>query len=195
MRRGLGELYSSKLQTKVLDLSGSKSPSLLKATAEIEALGGKFVCDISPRSKGGEARIFAIADAQAAVSLLNSSENLQYFPAKLSFIFTTRFADGTRHATLSRPIYRKRSNPKTTARCLLTEGGAAEVWGLHRRHVDRRLAAGAVPIAPAVTAEEVLKQQAEEFEEGRVTWEHSPYSWTDALHNAFKVCRREYLAD
>jgi len=195
MRRGLGALYSSGPQTKVIDLSGAKSPSLLKASAEIEALGGKFVCDISPRSKGGEARIFAVGDTQAAVLLLNSTEKLQFFPAKPTYLFTTRFSDGTRHVTLSHAVYRKSSNPKVTARCLLSAGGAAEVWALHRRHVDRRIAGGAVVVGPAVTPEHVVENEGRDFEEGRVTWQKSPYSWGDAIHDAFKVCRREYLAD
>jgi len=34
-----------------------------------------------------------------------------------------------------------------------------------------------------------------EHDEGRDMWNRYPYSLSDALHDVFKICRREYLAD
>ena len=121
--------------------------------------------------------------------------DLIHFPPMPLLIISTRFADGRRHITLNHPQYRKATRPTNTVRCLLTNGGPHETWALHRKHVDRMIAAGAVPVPPPTTPAQVLALQLEEFEESRATWHKVPYSWSDAFHDAFKICRREFLAD
>lgn len=198
MRAALGKLYATPTEYRVIDLSSDQTPTLLKSSAELEALGARHVCDLdiaTANSVEAGRRVFALGDATVALGLLRRTENLRYFPAKPVIVLTTRFADGRRHSTTNHPLYRKQSRPNVTARCLPVEGGVDEVYARHRRHVDRLIAAGAVPIPPAATAEQVLDQRREMHEEGREAWRRSPYSWGDALHDAFKVCRREYLAD
>jgi len=78
-----------------------------------------------------------------------------------------------------------------TRRCLLNEGGIDELLALHRRHVEKLIAEGAVPVAPPMTAAAILDEMRQDFEENREAWQKSPYSWGDALHDAFKICRRD----
>jgi hypothetical protein len=80
-------------------------------------------------------------------------------------------------------------------RMLLNAGSAAEVLAAHRRHVDKLIAAGAFPKTPPMTPAAVIEQLRERYREGRELRKKSPFSWADAVHAAFKVCRREYLAD
>jgi hypothetical protein len=198
MRAALGKLFSKPTDYKLIDLSSDQTPTLLKSSAELEALGALHVCDLhidTVNSVVAGSRIFAIGDATASLGLLRQTANLRYFPAKPIITLTTRFADGRRHSTTNHPIYRKQSRPNVTARCLPEEGGVDEVYARHRRHVDRLIAAGAVPCPPPTTVEQVLDRMRALHEEGREAWRRSPYSWGDALHDAFKVCRREYLAD
>jgi hypothetical protein len=198
MRAALGKLYSKPAEYQVIDLSSDHTPTLLKASAELAALGARHVCDVridTAKSVLDGNRVFAIGDTTASLGLLRKTEKLLFFPAKPIVIFATRFADGRRHYTMNKPIYRKRSRPQVTARCLPDEGGIDEVYARHRRHVDRLVAAGGVPIPPATTSQQIFDRMRAEHEEGREAWQRSPYSWGDALHNAFKVCRREYLSD
>lgn len=198
MRAGLGKLYSKPATYEVIDLSSDRTPTLLKSTAELKSLGARHVCDVkieTAKSVLDGNRVFAIGDATASLGLLRKTDKLVFFPAKPVIILSTRFADGRRHSTTNRPIYRKRSRPQVTARCLPEEGEAHEVFARHRRHVDRLIAAGGVPIPPATNPEQVLERMRTEHEEGREAWQRAPYSWGDALHDAFKICRREYLAE
>jgi hypothetical protein len=198
MRRGLGQLYSAPIHRKQIDLSADKSPSLLKCSVEVAALGAQHLCDASIETARGVLdgnRIYTLAESTIALGLLRKTENYLIFPPRPILLVSTRFRDGTRHYTVNKPLYRKRSNPKTTRRCLLSEGGISEVLALHRRHVDKLIAAGAVPLLPPNTPAQLFEQMRHEHEESRKAWQKSPYSWGDALHDGFKVCRREDLAD
>jgi hypothetical protein len=198
MRAGLGALYSTPVAYEQIDLSDDETPTLRKASMELVALGARHVCDVkitTSKSVYDGNRIFALDGATVSVSLLRKTENLQLFPPRPSLIFTTRFANGHRHVTLNKPLYRKSSRPQVTARCVLKEVAPEELLSLHRRHVDKLIAAGCIPVAPPDNAAAVLAHLRMEHEEGRQTWQTSPYSWGDAFHNAFKICRREYLSD
>jgi hypothetical protein len=199
MREGFGRLYSMPTEPVHVDLSNDYTPTLLKCTAELEALGARHVCDVSIRSGASTPmegnRYFVLGDASIALGLLRRWENLLFFPAKPILLATTRFGDGRKHITLNQPIFRKKVRAENTVRCLLTDDGMGELLALHRQRVDRLIAGGAIAVPPPLNAEEVFAQMRQVHEEKREIWARSPYSWGDALHGAFKVCRREYLAD
>lgn len=198
MRQGLGALHSAPVHYQLIDLAQDKTPTLLKHSADLLALGARHACDVSIISAKGVYdgnRVYALGDVAAAVGLLRKTESYQFFPARPVLMFQTRFEDGRRHVTLNRPKYRRQSRPEVTARCMLKEGGAEAVLGLHRWHVDRLVARGAVPLPAATTPEQVLKLREQDNEDSREAWKRCPYSWGDAFHDAFKICRREYLAD
>jgi hypothetical protein len=90
-------------------------------------------------------------------------------------------------------IYRKSWRPKSTLICAPEGAGLMEILHLHQTQIDRLIASGAVPAAPPGTAEEVLDSLRKENAESRELWRQHPYTWSDALHDGFKVCRKEYL--
>jgi hypothetical protein len=198
MRHGLGQLYSAPVDREQIDLSDDKTSSLLKCSAEIAALGAQHICDVRVTSARGVRdgnRVYTLGNAAITIGLLRRTEKYFYFPARPVLFITTRFKDGRRHYTVNTPRYRKQSNSKVTGRCLLNQGGVDEMLALHDRHVDKLIAAGAVPVSSPTSPAQVFEQLRQEYEESRQAWQKSPYSWGDALHDAFKVCRREYLAD
>jgi hypothetical protein len=199
MRRGLGTLYANPVRYQQVDLSNDTTPTLIKTSAEVEALGAARVADLSiataNRVSGG-ARIYRVGnDTALSFALLRQTQNLHLFPARPLIIATTRFTDGRRHFTANHPIYRKPSRPQVTGRCLSEQGGPAETLELHRRHVDRLISAGAKPLPAPSTPQQAIERMQLDHEESREAWKTSPYSWGDALHDAFKVCRRQYLKD
>ena len=198
MRAGLGKLYSAPVDYRQMDLSRDTTPTLLKCSAEVEAMGAVHICDVCITTAKGMLdgnRIYWLDNIVISIGLLRKTEKLLFFPAKPIILLNTRFKDGSRHYTVNRPIYRKRSRPNVTGRCLLPGGGPAEVVELHRAHVARLIAAGAEAVPPEKTVADTLARMRETHQESRAGWEMSPYSWGDALHDAFKVCRKEYLAD
>jgi hypothetical protein len=199
MRQGLGTLYANPVRYQQVDLSDDTTPTLLKTSTEVEALGATHVGDLSiatANKVAGGARIYRIGnDTTLSFALLRQTENLHLFPARPLILANTRFTDGRRHFTANHPIYRKPSRPQVTGRCLSNEGGPAETLELHRKHVERLIAAGAKPIPLASTPQQAVERMQQDHEESREAWKTSPYSWGDALHDAFKVCRRVYLKD
>jgi hypothetical protein len=195
MRSGLGALYSGPIEYRECDLVNDKTPSLLKYSAEVEAAGASHVCDlqiVSARGTRDGNRFYALGDARVSIGLIRATAINSYFPAMPVAIVSTRFKDGRRHFTMTRPVYRKRSRPEISGRCLIEDEGIDELLALHRREVDRLIDAGAVPVPPQRTAAGLIDEMRREHEENRAAWSKSPYSWGDAVHEAFGICRREY---
>jgi hypothetical protein len=198
LRRGLGTFYSGQATFHRFDISADTAPTILKVSRELEALGASHVCDFRHVTRKGPSdgnRAYALADASIGLGFLRKAENLLYFPPKPIIVISTRFTDGKRHFTSGRPRYRKSSRPEWTGRCVLDNTGIAEMLASHQRHVARIKSAGSIPIPAPTTTEAVLERHRVEFEEGQKSWQKSPYSWFDALHQSFKICRREYLDD
>ncbi|MGE5609038.1 MAG: hypothetical protein ACM359_07275 [Bacillota bacterium] len=197
-RRGLGAMYASQVDFRVTDLSGDQTPTFLKYCSEAESLGGQHVCDFGMTA--GDVvvpgnRFFRIGDTAVFVALMRQTKNLLFFPAKPVLMMSTQFADGRRHNTLGDPVYRHEAMPGVTNRCCLNSADIYEMLALHRRRVNKLVAAGAKPLSPPNTPAEVIQYLHQEHELGRKAWWTSPYSYGDAIHEAFKVCRREYLVD
>jgi hypothetical protein len=195
MLKGLGSLYANPVDYEVIDLSDDETPSVIKCVEELEALGATHVCDLRPRLSMGldsGVRVYVCGDATFTIAILRKTEKLLLFPAKPFLVVTTRFQDGRQHFTKNRLRARKCTRRGVTGRCLLMPGGVQEVLALHRKHVDRMIAGGAVPEAPPSTAAQVLEMRRKEHAEACEAWQRRPYSWGDALHAAFKVCRREF---
>jgi hypothetical protein len=199
MLEGMGKLYSQPIEAVECDLSNDHTPTLIKCSSELESLGGVLICGTASKTATGILdgnRLGRIGDATVGIGMLRKTENFLFFPPRPVLLIATRFADGRRHFTQNQPRYRKAIRQTTTIRCLRIEGaGLHETLALHRKHVDRMIAAGAVPVVPPTTPAEALKMKVDEFEEGRAAWQKSPYSWSDAVHDAFKICRREFLKD
>jgi hypothetical protein len=197
MRKNLGTIHSAPFEHTPIDLSGDKDPTFLKYAAELEELGARHICDLnykSARRTGDGSRYYVIDDALVAIGLLRKTEKHLYFPARALLIVVTEFRDGRLQVTTNYPHYRKSSGDFSRS-CVLNARGAAEVLAAHRRDVDKLKAAGASPTAPPLTATAVIELLHERNLKAAERWKKSPYSWGDAVHEAFKVCRREYLRD
>jgi hypothetical protein len=110
-------------------------------------------------------------------------------------LLVTRFKDGHRHVTSITPEYRKLRRPNVSRRCVLSARGVEEVLAVHRRRLDKLGSTGSVPLPPPQTTAAIVERLVEQDQENRERWKRYPYSWGDAAHAAFKVCRREYLID
>lgn len=192
MRRGLDKLYSQPVTHTAIDLSDDQTPTLLKYSGELHVMGAVHLGDISITVAGStfdSNRTYALNDMAISVGLLRKTENLVMFPPMPILFLTTRFAGGQRHITVNRLMYRKRTVQHITAKCLKTSR-LDELIALHRCEVDKLIATGVVPAPPV--AERLIEQMAGDFEEGRGLWRRRPYSWMDAIHEVFRVPRREY---
>jgi hypothetical protein len=196
MRSGLGKLYSAPVIYDRIDLPADETPTLHKCIAELGALGARHVCDIRvPSARGIQNHfIFSLGDTTWAIALLRQTENLLFFPPRPVMIASARFTDGRRHYTVNCARARKRTLSNVSVRCIL-ESDVGQMLSLHQRRVDRLIASGAIPTPPPTTAEQAIEQMQREHAEARKGWQSSPYSWGDAIHDAFKLCRREYLKD
>ncbi len=198
MHRGLGTLHSAPIEYTKADLSTDPNPTLLKYSAEIEDLGARHICDLVHRTARGTSdgsRYYQLDDALVSLGHLRRTENFLFFPARAVLLITTEFRDGGRHVTTNHAHYRRKWRTGNTRRCVLNAGGAADVMAAHRRTLEKRFAAGAVAKAPPGTPEALIAHQEALNAEARDNWKKSPYSWGDAFHQAFKICRREYLVD
>ena len=198
MRSSLGKSFSSPVEHRQTDLSADKTPTLLKYSAEILSQGARHLCDVAIQTKTttfDSTKIFTMQHTTIRIGLLRYFQSNLYFPPKPVLHAMTRFEGGRQHATFDHALYRKQSSPLRTARCVLGSAGPQEVLAEHHRHVQRLIASGLVPIPASSTAEEELQRIRKQSEETRQNWLKSPYGWIDALHQAFKVCRREYRVD
>jgi hypothetical protein len=198
MRKGLGTLYSKPVEYRQIDLSGEKTPTLVKCSRELEELGARHLYDFSmatAKSFYDGNRLYVLGDATIGIALLRTTESYILFPPRPILLAVTRFRSGNRHVTLNHPRYRTRKSLHITVRCLPYYGWAEEVVKLHQQRVERLISGGAKPLPAPRTIAEHLDWLQQEHEEGRQMWQKHPYSWSDALHDAFKVCPREYLRD
>jgi hypothetical protein len=199
MRTGIGKLYSAPITSEVVDVSAEHSPTRTKYTADLQAIGARYICDMRINSARGALdanRFFALNNMTVVLGLLRKTENLQFFPSQPILFVTTRFKDGTRHLTVNRTLHRKPHNRKATARCMLDDTGSLEqLLALHRKHVERLISTGRVPNPPPATAQQVAENLRTDHEDSQELWKQYPYSWGDAIHEGFNICRREYLAD
>jgi hypothetical protein len=193
------KLCAKSQQYRQVDASGDTTPTLRKASAELEALGAKHVCDFD--ADVGDiialqaSRIYALDDATISIGVLRKAGSFTFFPPKAVITLSTRFADGRRHFTTTAELYERQRLPSITGRWLPENGNLYDLVELHRRHVGRLLAQGAVPVPPPKTAAQVFDEMRRDDEEGRRVCQRSPFSWGDAFRFAFKIYPREYLAD
>jgi hypothetical protein len=198
MRASLDRNFSAPAEYCQTDLSEDKTSTLLKYFEEIAALGAKHLCDVAIKTKThafDSTRTYTLENVSLRIGLLRQSESQLYFPPKPLLFAVTSFSGGGRHTTVDHALYRRQSRPSTTARCLLNSAGPQEVLEAHRLHVQTLVAKGLVPLPPSTSVDEELQRMRTLGQESREARQKSPYSWGDAVHQAFKVCRREYLDD
>jgi hypothetical protein len=195
MRRSLRKYYSAPIEWREADFSNETWPTLLKFDKELEALGARRVCDLSFESSPGlriGSCVYLSGDASVDLMLQNGGANFSSFPPIPLVTVSTRFRDGAGYYTVTTPVYRKWSRSIRAGQCLLDGEGIDEVLAAHRREIDKLVSAGAVPVAPENTASAVIELVGRTHEEGRELWQKSPYSWADAVRQAFEVCRKEF---
>lgn len=198
MRQALGILHTQPVLFQLADLSNNQEPSFLKCCHELLAMGAEPVCDFTITTARGVLdahRMFRLGTHSVVVGVLRKYETFEHFPGIPTIRLTTRFEDEWPHGTVNQPIYRKLHSSNSSCRCLVDRGGVDETVALHFRHVDRLIAAGKVPSPPPSNPQQALKELEDEHALGNEFWKKFPYSWGDALHDAFKYCRREYLRD
>lgn len=195
MRRYFKKHDASPIECREADFSNETCPTLLKFDKELEVLGVHRVCDLAMGSPPGfwlGRRVYAIGDASIDLMLHNGAVNQSSFPPIPLVTVLTRFRDGRFYYTVTYPVYRNWAPSIRTGRCLLDGEGIDEMLATHRRDVDKLVSAGAVPVAPENTASAVIELVGRTHEEGRELWRKSPYSWADAVRQAFEVCRKEF---
>lgn len=198
MRDGLGILHTRPVVFELSDLSNDTTPSLLKCSEELEAIGAVPVCDFkvtTARNVLDTYRQFSLGMHIVVVGVLKKFGTLEHFPGVPILRLTTHFQDGWTHGTTNHPVYRKSNLPNSSFRCLAERGGVDETVALHLRQVDRLISSGKIPSPPPSTPQQALAEHEKEHVRSDELWEKFPYSWGDALHDAFKYCRREYLRD
>jgi hypothetical protein len=194
MRNSLGKLYSGPIQMKVADHSNDATPTVLKTTSDIFAIGGKMFCDFNvttPSPKTVGVRVFILDHMFIETTVVRLAAPFVKFPPDPVIVLNTRFTDGRRHGTIWRKAYRKRVNLSVSGQSMNEQGSLQDMIDTHRRAVDRMIASGAVPFTPQ-TPEEYIALHQQEHMTACENWAKSPYSWADALHEAFGICRREY---
>ncbi len=198
MRQALGIVHSQTVLFQLADLSNNQEPSFLKCCRELEAMGAAAVCDFTMTTARGvfdAQRMFRLGMHSVVLGIIRKYETLEHFPGYPTIRLTTDFEDEWSHGTVNQPIYRKSHSSSSSCRCLLDRGGVDETVALHFRHVDRLIASGKIPLPPPSTPQQALKELEDEHAFGDEQWKKFHYSWGDALHDAFKYCRREYLRD
>lgn len=199
-RASQADLYTKPIRYREVDASGDTTPTFIQASAELEALGAKHICDFDAEigdvvAQQGS-RVYALGDARVMVGLVRQTPNsLIFFPAKPIFILSTRFTDGRQHSTTDAELYERARLAHITTRRLPEDGNLIDLVELHRRHVARLLAQGAVPVPPPATSAQVFNEMDLEQQEERRAWQQSLCSWSDAIHFVFKICPREYRSE
>jgi len=198
MRKSKNALYGNPVKYKLVDLSKDLTPSFLKCCRELEDMGASRICDYSiatgTASFDGNRR-YALGSHAVIVALLRKFGKQDHFPALPVLSTFTKFQDGWIHRTFNHPIRRRNRVPNQSVRCLAERGGFQEMIDLHLRHVDKLIAEGKTPAPPVSTGQAVLEEHEQIHERGKEIWKKYPYSWKDALYDAFKLCPRENLRD
>ena len=198
MRAGLGKLHSSPVKHRPIDLSQDRTPTLRKCTIELEALGATLIGDVgidTAKQTFDGNRIFHLGTASVALLMLRKTEAYLFFPPKPILAAVSLFDTQMRHQTINQPRYRHLSRQDVSIRCTPDEVTTVELLEVHERCIAKRVAAGAKILPPPKTLQEHLDWMQKDNEQARIEFQRSPYSWSDAMHDAFKVCRREFLRD
>jgi hypothetical protein len=182
-----------------VDVSADPTPTLVQASADLEALGAQHIVDLDMEAGDAVAfqgyRAFTIVGAIAFAGTVRKTGPYTFFPAAPAIVLSTRFTDGRSHFTTTvRPPESQRVE-HTTGRCLPEDGNLRDLIELHCRHVERLIAQGAVALPPPQTPVQVIDELRRGDEEERQAWQRAPHSWADAFRFAFEICPREYLAD
>jgi hypothetical protein len=198
-RSGQYDLYSKPVRYRQVDVSNDPTPTLVQASADLEALGAQHIVDLDLDVGDAVAfhgnRVFTVVGATAFVGMLRKTGLLTSFPAKPAIVLSTRFTDGRRHITTTHRHHETQRLEHVSTRCLPEEGNLRDLIDLHCRHVERLIAQGAVALPPPQTPAQAIDEMRRGDEEERQAWQRAPYSWADALRFAFEICPREYLAD
>jgi len=198
MRKAKNAFYSNPFTFKFIDLSEDLTPSLLKCCRDLEDMGATRVCDYSIATGAalpGGSRRYALGSHSVSVALLRKFIKHDHFPALPVLSIFTKFQDGWIHRTFNHPIRRRNHNPNQSIRCLAERGELHEMIDFHLRHVDKLIAGGKVPAPPASTGQAVMQEHEKIHEQGKELWKKYPYSWKDAVYDAFKLCPRENLRE
>lgn len=198
MRETKNALYSNPIIFMVIDLRDETTPSFLKCCRELEEIGATRICDYSIMTGNGlfdGNRRYAFGSHSVTVGLLRKFGKHAHFPALPVLSIFTKFQDGWIHRTFNHPIRRRNHNPNQSIRCLAERGDLHEMIDFHLRHVDKLIAGGKAPAPPASTGHTVQEEHEKIHEQGKELWSKYPYSWKDAVYDAFKLCPRENLRD
>jgi hypothetical protein len=199
MRAGLGKVHSAPIEYRQVDLSSDMTPTRVKYSMDLGALGAKHICDVSiatAKATFDGNRIYSIGpNTSLGLLMLRNADQFLFFPPKPIFLLKTSFQGGRIHQTVNQPRYRKNSTDLHSGRCVLDEDNVQIVLHQHENDVNRLIAQGLVPKRPPANVAEVMKELKEDHEFSRQAWQKSAYSWGDAVYESFKVCRGEFLRD
>ena len=198
LRAGLGKLYAQPLNYHQEDFSDYSEPGWLMCCAELEAMGAQHMCDFSAPSfslYGRGARIYAWGNANVMLTVMEKTGHFLLFPGKPVIAATTHFADGRDHSSVNGDGYQRLRDPLDSKRCLTNSDSICDILELHKREVDKMIAAGAKPVPAHSCFAEVAEKAATSHEENCEWWRKRPTSWGDAIYGAFDICRREFRPD
>lgn len=196
MSRGLGKLYAGELKYEKLDKDSSgfdTSPTGRKYTSDLLDARARHGADFKIGGVDSVNRLFLLEDGctYCLLGMLTRTSNYLMFPARPVLMLVTDFEDGHRLATTNGSGHRRTVLTNVTNRCLPYETNVAVLMDRHAQHVERLRSEGRKP-SPA-DVERYFVREREVFEETRRRLVgRSPYTWGDALHEGFKMVRREY---
>jgi len=196
MNRGLRDLYAHDISVDKIPLEPAfeSNPTCRKYSAEIQAIGAKHCYDfrITAKSKHQSAqRLFYLPDQNAYVtlSIMTRTGSFDQWPALIIWHISTPFEDGTRLATTNTAGYKKQRMPKSLGRAHSGIDDPAELLALHTAHVRRLIEKGNVP--KVVDPDDYPAMVRSEYEEARTFYARRViYTWSDALHQAFEIVRK-----
>jgi hypothetical protein len=202
MRAALRRVYARQVRFLPIDLAAVGAlpdPHAAKYAAEVEALGGRHYLDVThdpPPSGTSYIRQFALPEDATYVSLLllyGTSNGFVLFPARATLMVTTYFDNGERLTSSNSGMgYRKKLDPRVTARSYDDAEDPADLLARHRRELERLLGEGR-RVQPLMGPEELLRRIERDHEEARERLARYGYwRWGDALRQTFGLIRPEY---
>jgi hypothetical protein len=199
--RDLRELYGNDVTHEPVDWRAQPAahdPYARKLSSELEAAGAVHCFDFQTHQLPGDlnnvGRAYILPDCHAYIflSVLLGQTELKYFPALVLFNIVTYFDGNRSFTTITGVAYREMRMKTSFARALTGETDPTVLIRHHREDVRGQIAKGRVP--KPVDPSKILETMSFEHDYSKRFYANrKPYSWGDALHEAFGIDRKPVL--
>ena len=190
---GLGKIYTQPVEHRIQDLSADRTPTLLEYSADIAALGGRHVCDLSITTAnmvhasqlrvrtGRHHRLSRPVAEHRKPDALSAQGN----PHPRNAIRRRPAAWDGQYAAVPQESCRSTTRDGACRRRAYMSSGPLIAGGSIATSPPVPL------LAPPATYDAVIDLMKTERAEACERYLRHPYSWADAFHAAFKITRRD----